>query len=162
MHNRFLDDICYITFFKKFSDGGSYELHWPLAILDCPVVCCCWYDNIFTGWVLVEYGDGDVEGAVTNWPDWVYCWWPKPIFSAEIPLGCGDGDKLGSVLNVVNLDSRVVCRGIVVMIVLLPPLIWEAEACAIGEYCPWRWANIVVEGIAIPPCCCDGGAGGKL
>ena len=40
----------------------------------------------------------------------------------------------GSVLNMVNLDSRVVCRGMLVFVFLFPPFIDDVEVGVIGAY----------------------------
>ena len=58
----------------------------------------------------------------------------------------------GSVLNIENLDSRVVCLGMLVIMLLLPPFWDDADDGANGEYWALRWASIVVDGSGIFPC----------
>ena len=52
----------------------------------------------------------------------------------------------GSVLNIENLDSRVVCLGMLVIMLRFAPFWDEPDEGVNGEYWALRWASMVVDG----------------
>ena len=58
----------------------------------------------------------------------------------------------GSVLNIENLDSSVVCLGMLVIMLRFAPFWDDADDGANGEYWVLRWASIVVDGSCAFPC----------
>ena len=70
------------------------------------------------------------------------------------PRGRGDGDEFGSDLSIVNLESRVVCRGTLVSMLQFPSFKGDVVEGIKGEYWACLCANIVVDGSGMLPCWC--------